>query len=87
MPFDHMCRQAGNLVRACWQVKHGPGALLRSQRCKIACKSGSGAYLVQEVSICAEQPRFEKIEFGAAIHLAFDELELGDLSFGLSVGP
>jgi len=33
------------------------------------------------------QARFEQIEFRAPIHLAFYELQLGDLSLGLSVGP
>ena len=32
-----------------------------------------------------DEPGFEKIEFGAAIHLPFDEFELGDLAFGLTV--
>src|SRR6267378_7153449 len=35
----------------------------------------------------ADQSCAEKIEFRATIHLAFHELELGDLAFSLSVGP
>jgi len=33
------------------------------------------------------QPRPQQIELGASIHLAFDELQLRDLSFRLPVGP
>jgi hypothetical protein len=29
----------------------------------------------------------QQVELGAPIHLPFDELELGDLTFGLAVGP
>ena len=29
----------------------------------------------------------EQIELRATVHLAFDEFELGDLAFGLTVGP
>jgi hypothetical protein len=29
----------------------------------------------------------EQIDFPAAVHLAFDEFEAGDLPLGLSVGP
>jgi hypothetical protein len=29
----------------------------------------------------------EQVEVRASIHLPFDELELGDLTFGLTVGP
>jgi hypothetical protein len=29
----------------------------------------------------------EQVQFGASVHLPFDELELGDLAFGLTVGP
>jgi hypothetical protein len=39
------------------------------------------------LSSSAEKSCAEEIEFRAAVHLAFDELELGDLAFGLSVGP
>ncbi len=35
----------------------------------------------------AEQSGLQKVEVGAAIHLAFYELELGDLSLDLTIGP
>jgi hypothetical protein len=59
-------------------VRTGPSRIphLTQSRC-------SSAY----VSSRAEQSCAEKVEFGAAIHLTLDELELGDLAFCLSVGP
>src|SRR5258708_1529446 len=44
---------------------------------------GSDAMLVQ--SDRADQTGLEEIGLSPAIHLAFDELELGDLTLGLSV--
>src|SRR5258707_6666895 len=35
----------------------------------------------------ADDAGLEQVELTAAIHLAFDELELGDLSLGLAIGP
>ena len=34
-----------------------------------------------------EKASAEQVELGAPVHLTLDELELGDLAFGLSVGP
>jgi hypothetical protein len=50
----------------------------RSQRCEIACNSGSNADLVMSVSSSTDDARLEKIELAATLHLAFHELELGD---------
>ena len=52
--------------------------------CEIASNFGSDSLLVQGLGM-VDEPGFEKIEFGAAIHLPFDEFELGDLAFGLTV--
>lgn len=38
-------------------------------------------------SLSADEPRLKEIEFGAPIHLAFNQLKLGDLSFHLTIGP
>jgi hypothetical protein len=35
----------------------------------------------------ADQTSLEKINLGPAVHLAFDELELGDLTFCLAIRP
>ena len=34
-----------------------------------------------------EKASAEQVELGAAVHLPFDELELGDLAFSLAIGP
>ncbi len=34
-----------------------------------------------------QQSGWQKVEVGAAVHLAFHELELGDLSLNLTIGP
>ena len=38
-------------------------------------------------SRCADDECLEQIEFSSSVHLAFDELELGDLTLGLAVRP
>jgi Transposase DDE domain len=48
---------------------------------------GSGAVLVVPGLRDADDARLQEIELPAAIHLAFDELELRDLSLGLAVRP
>jgi hypothetical protein len=55
--------------------------------CHSACNIGSGALLVQLISLSTNQPSLKQIEFAAAVHLPSDELEVGDLPLGLSVGP
>jgi hypothetical protein len=39
------------------------------------------------ISLGSDQSCTKKVKFRPAVHLAFDELELGDLAFGLSVRP
>jgi hypothetical protein len=53
----------------------------------LACKRGSDALLVTIRSLCADDAGLEQIEFSSAIHLALDELELADLTLGLTVRP
>jgi hypothetical protein len=36
---------------------------------------------------CTDEARLEQINLGAAVHLALDEFELGDLAFGLAIRP
>ena len=55
--------------------------------CQSALERGSDAILMMVGSSRSDQARFEQIDLGAAVHLAFDELEFGDLAFGLAVGP
>lgn len=58
--------------------------------CKFARNSGSDSLLVQLFGFrsgCSDEPGFEQVEFSAAIHLPFHELELGDLALGLTVRP
>jgi FMN phosphatase YigB (HAD superfamily) len=38
-------------------------------------------------SAYAEDARLQEVKLAASVHLALDELELGDLAFGLSAGP
>jgi hypothetical protein len=39
------------------------------------------------VSCGAEQSCAEEVELGSTVHLAFDELEPGDVALGLAIGP
>ena len=56
--------------------------------CKFARNSGSDAVLVVAMSLGgADHTGLKEVEFTSAVHLAFDELELGDLAFGLAVRP
>jgi|SoiMetStandDraft_5_1073268.scaffolds.fasta_scaffold157706_2 hypothetical protein len=48
---------------------------------------GSDAMLVVSVLSGADDTGLEEIKLPAAVHLAFHELELGDLTFGLAVRP
>jgi hypothetical protein len=50
-------------------------------------KCGSDAILVTRGLRTYDNAGFEKVELSAPIHLALDELELGDLTPSLSVGP
>jgi hypothetical protein len=43
--------------------------------------------LVQPWSYNAYQAGLKQVELGASVHLTLDQLELGDLALGLSVGP
>ena len=52
--------------------------------CQTASKRGSDSLSVQRPSSCGHQPGFEEIEVGAVVHLAFDELQAGDLAFDLT---
>ena len=45
---------------------------------------GSDSLSVQRSSLCGHQAGFEQIEIGAAVHLAFDEFQSGDLTFDLT---
>lgn len=67
-----------------WTVKVFPDYC-----CGSALKKGSDSLLVQRSGLIGRrhQPRAQQIELGASIHLAFDELQLRDLSFRLPVGP
>jgi hypothetical protein len=48
----------------------------------------SDAILVVAMSLGgADHTGLKEFEFTSAVHLAFDELELGDLAFGLAVRP
>ena len=69
--------------------KGGKRHEMPAHHCQSARKRGSVANLVQRsgFSWCAEQAGTEQIELGPAVHLALDQLQLGVLSFCLSVRP
>ena len=48
---------------------------------------GSDADLVERRLPGSDDAGFEEVKLAAAVHLAFDEFGLGDLSFRLTVGP
>jgi hypothetical protein len=51
-------------------------------------KFGSDAIsMIGSGSWCADKSGLKEIELGAPVHLTFDELKLGDLSFHLTIGP
>ena len=55
--------------------------------CDPAWKIGSDAILMTRPSCCADEAGLEQVELAAPVHLALDELQLGDLTLGLAVGP
>jgi hypothetical protein len=55
--------------------------------CVSAWNKGSDTTLVQPWSYSAYQTGLKQVELGASVHLTLDQLELGDLALGLSVGP
>ena len=57
-----------------------------AQSCEFGIQLGSDANLVHGGSVGAEQSGLKEIELSTAVHLAFDELELGDLALRLAVG-
>jgi hypothetical protein len=59
----------------------------RTYSCYSACNFGSDAILVHGGSVGAEQSGLKEVDFSSTVHLAFDELELGDLPLCLAVGP
>lgn len=66
-----------NGVNTCQSaLKNDPGS---------ASNIGSDAVLVQRASGGADQPSLKQIELSPAVHLPFDQLELGDLALGLTV--
>ena len=40
--------------------------------------------IMRPSGLCVHQAGFEQIEVGAAVHLAFDEFQSGDLTFDLT---
>ena len=62
-----------------------PALSIRFQlRPPFASRRGSDSLSVQGVSSCRHQPGLEQVEVGATVHLAFDELQTGDLAFNLT---
>ena len=64
--------------------RHEAPPLLSYHVCQSAWKKGSDSLSVQRSSLCGHQAGFEQIEVGAAVHLAFDEFQSGDLTFDLT---
>jgi hypothetical protein len=60
---------------------------LSSHACDPAWKIGSDAILMTCGLRTSDHAGFEKVELSAPVHLALDELEFGDLTLSLSVGP
>ena len=59
-------------------------AAVNAAGCQSVCKRASYSLSVQQSSLCGHQAGFEQIEVGAAVHLAFDEFQSGDLTFDLT---
>lgn len=55
--------------------------------CRSACNIGSDAILVPSRSRRADETCLKQVQLGTSVHLTLNELELGDLALGLSVGP
>src|SRR5271155_2689580 len=53
----------------------------------VSSNRGSDALPMKSRLREADDARLEQIEFPASVHLAFDQLQLADLPFGLAVGP
>ena len=59
----------------------------RAPGCEFALNTGSDSLLVVLGLNATDDAGLKKIEVSTAIHLAFDELEFGDLPLGLAVRP
>jgi hypothetical protein len=66
-----------------WRIFSLQSAWAAAVECVSACNNGCGSLCVQ----LSDETGAEKIEVGTPVHLAFHELELRDLSLGLTVGP
>ncbi len=52
--------------------------------CELVSKYGSGALSMTELSDCGDEASAQEVELGASEHLPLDQLELGDLTFGIT---
>ena len=55
--------------------------------CKFARNSGSDALLMASQISGADDACLQQVDFAPTIHLAFNELQLGDLPLGLTIRP
>jgi transposase InsO family protein len=78
-PFDRACQGHG-IEHRLTKPNHP-----WTNGCHSACNIGSDAILVQLRLFRPDEPCLKQIDFSAAIHLTFDELEACDLAFSLSV--
>ena len=61
---------------------------LVEEGCEPACKNGSDAILMRMDESCGRnEASLQKIDLGSSIHLTLDQLEFGDVAFGLTIGP
>ena len=59
----------------------------RDTYCQSAPNNGSDAILMESGIDEPDHAGLQKVDFASAVHLALDQLELGDLPLGLSVRP
>jgi hypothetical protein len=57
------------------------------RHCGSVWNKGSDSLSMQPTLRRRKKPSAEQVQLGAAVHLPFDEFELGDLTFGFAVGP
>ena len=93
LPFSVPTPLSSNRARPSDMSPAGPTSRGKRRECQIASNRDPFSRPITALthiwctSSGPDQASFEQVDFRASIHLPFHEFELGDLAFGLAVGP
>jgi len=76
-PVRHLAPATSAITNAGWQIA--------CKREPFSRQNGSDSLSLHLGLCCADEASLEKIDLSPPVHLAFDELELGYLTFGLDL--